>query len=68
MAAVESSAGAVEIDGSPSDAEVAAIVAAIEMTWPKPATPSARGPVNQSTAWRHADRWWAQGRLPSRWK
>jgi len=68
MATVETSVGHVEIGGAPTDAEIAAIVAAVEMTWPKPAPPSSGGRVVQSTAWRHADRWWAEGRLPSCWK
>lgn len=67
MASIETSAGPIEVAGSPSEAEVAAIVAAIEMAWPKPAAPIAtRRTV--STAWRHADRWWAEGRLPNTWK
>ena len=68
MRSVETSVGSVDIGGSPSEAEVAAIVAAIEMTWPKPVAPSSQRTVTQSTAWRHADRWWAEGRLPSGWK
>lgn len=56
----------IEVHGSPSEAEVAAIVAAIEMTWPKPPPPAdTKAPT--STAWRYADRWWQHGRLPSRW-
>ncbi|MEM7092038.1 MAG: hypothetical protein AAF567_03460 [Actinomycetota bacterium] len=67
MASVSSSVGPIEVRGGATEAEVAAIVAAIEMTWPKPAAPAAKRP-SQSTAWRHADRWWAAGRLPSSWK
>lgn len=55
----------IEVHGQPSAAEVAAIVAAIEMTWPKPAPAETRPPT--STRWRYADRWWQEGRLPSRW-
>lgn len=56
----------IEVKGNPSEAEVAAIVAAIEMTWPKPAPAADRTPPT-STRWRYADRWWQEGRLPSRW-
>ena len=43
-----------------------AIVAAIELSWPKPASGiAAREP--QSTTWRYAGRWWQDGRLPPRW-
>lgn len=56
----------IQVAGDPTPAEVAAIVAAIEMTWPKPAAVTAE-PRTSSTAWRHADRWWAQGQLPNRW-
>ncbi len=56
----------IEVQGSPSEDEVAAIVAAIELSWPKPASGiAAREP--QSTTWRYAGRWWQDGRLPPRW-
>ncbi len=56
----------IEVHGSTSEEEVAAIVAAIEASWPKPpADVSAEPPT--STKWRYADRWWQEGRLPSRW-
>ena len=43
----------IEVQGSPSEDEVAAIVAAIEMVWPKPVSGiAAREP--QSTTWRYA--------------
>jgi hypothetical protein len=56
----------IEVQGNPSEAEVAAIIAAIEMSWPKPPTGVEARPT-QSTAWRYAGRWWQDGRLPSRW-
>lgn len=56
----------IEVHGSPSEAEVAAIVAAIEMSWPKPVLAAETRPPT-STKWRYADRWWQEGRLPSRW-
>lgn len=67
MDTVETSVGHVQIDGTPSDDEIAAIVAAIEMSWPKPIAASATRPM-PSTRWRHADRWWAAGRLPGSWR
>lgn len=65
MAAVESAVGRIEVKGTPSEEEVAAIIAAIEMVWPKPAPPRKTPP--QSTAWRHSGRWWSEGRLPNSW-
>jgi hypothetical protein len=42
----------------PSDDELAAIVAAIELTWPQPhhAAPIASTPMR----WRFAGRWWTK--------
>jgi hypothetical protein len=43
-------------DREPSDEELAAIVAAIEVTWPRPAaTPAAELP-----RWRFSGRWWTK--------
>lgn len=67
MAHVESNVGPIEIGGSPSEPEVAAIIAAIEMTWPKPAAVIS-APRSTDATWRHSGRWWAEGRLPSTWK
>jgi len=56
----------IEVHGQPSEEEVAAIVAAIELSWPKP--PTGVGPrPNQDTTWRYAGRWWQEGRLPNHW-
>ena len=55
----------IEVHGNPSEDEVAAIVAAIEMSWPKPAPVTRSAP--ESTTWRYSGRWWQEGRLPSRW-
>ena len=51
-----------DIHPTPTDEEMAAIVAAIEMTWPKP-TAAAASPavVDEPTpAWRFSGRWWAR--------
>lgn len=65
-AAVPSSVGPIVVAGGPTKQEVAAIVAAIEMLWPQPASAATpRG--NQPTVWRYSGRWWQQGRLPNRW-
>lgn len=55
----------IEVAGSPGPEEVAAIVAAIEMTWPKPS--SVVAPAQASTVWRFADRWWSNSPLPNDW-
>ena len=47
---------AVRQGGEPSDEEVAAIVAAVEVTWPRPvAAPAAEPP-----RWRFSGRWWTK--------
>jgi len=55
----------IEIDGGPSPEQIAAIVSALHAVWPTPAPPSR--PTVRSSSWRHADRWWNEGRLPSGW-
>ena len=47
---------AVTRGGDPSDEEVAAIVAAIEVTWPRPAAAVAEAP----SRWRFSGRWWSK--------
>jgi hypothetical protein len=47
---------AVTRGGEPTDEEVAAIVAAIEVTWPRPVAAPAAGPPR----WRFSGRWWAK--------
>ncbi|HEX8804650.1 MAG TPA: hypothetical protein VF743_10660 [Acidimicrobiales bacterium] len=43
--------------GDPSDEEVAAIVAAVEATWPRPvAAPDHELPLR----WRFSGRWWTK--------
>ncbi len=57
---------------APSPAQLAAIVAAVELCWPRPA-PRA-GPAtgfDPPAAWRFAGRWWHDARhfstVPERW-
>jgi hypothetical protein len=45
-------------DRDPSPEELAAIVAAIEMAWPRPIVVAA--PVPPPSAWRFSGRWWAK--------
>jgi hypothetical protein len=44
--------------GEASDEEVAAIVAAIEVAWPRPAAGS--GPSEPTQRWRFSGRWWTK--------
>ena len=40
----------------PSDEELAAIVAAIEVSWPRPVAPVVEPPLR----WRFSGRWWSK--------
>jgi hypothetical protein len=51
MAAVTIATG-----GDASDEEVAAIVAAVEVTWPRPVVAEADAP----SRWRFSGRWWTK--------
>jgi hypothetical protein len=42
----------------PDPEVLAAITAAVQMAWPRPAEPDASDPVHQ--AWRFSGRWWAK--------
>lgn len=46
------------IQPSPSDDEVVAIMAAMEVLWPRPVV--ADDASGRSTAWRFSGRWWAR--------
>ena len=46
------------ITPDPTPDEVAAIVAAIELVWPKPQPPTRRESVSER--WRFSGRWWAK--------
>ncbi len=51
------------IGGDPTDDEVAAIMAAVEIGWPRAAAPA---PVDaEPNRWRFSGRWWSKP-LPSR--
>jgi hypothetical protein len=43
----------------PTDEEMAAILAAIEVAWPKPVV-GAGAPTNEPSRWRFAGRWWTK--------
>ena len=43
--------------GEPTEEEVAAIVAAIEVCWPRPAAPTA---PSAPPRWRFSGRWWSK--------
>jgi len=46
-----------DITPTPTEEEVAAIVAAIEASWPRPAASAA---PQQPPRWRFAGRWWTK--------
>jgi hypothetical protein len=49
-----------DIHPTPTDEEMAAIVAAIEMTWPRPVAASPAVGEEHTPAWRFSGRWWAR--------
>ena len=46
------------VSPSPSDEELAAIVAALESGWPRPV--AAATPARRESAWRFSNRWWSK--------
>lgn len=52
----------VRITPDPTDEEVAAIVAAVEVAWPRAAAPV---PVVDAPRWRWSGRWWSRP-IPAR--
>lgn len=50
------------ITPDPTDEEVAAIVAAVEMAWPRPV---ALAPAEETPRWRWSGRWWSKP-IPTR--
>jgi hypothetical protein len=49
-----------QIHPTPTDEEMAAIVAAIEMTWPRPVAATSAVGEDPTPAWRFSGRWWAR--------
>jgi hypothetical protein len=49
---------------SPSDEEVAAIVAAVEALWPRPVAPGGEAAPGPSR-WKFSGRWWLSGTTPA---
>jgi hypothetical protein len=47
----------------PSEEELAAIVAAVEMVWPRPVVVSAL--ADEASPWRFSGRWWSRP-IPAR--
>lgn len=52
----------VRITPDPSDEEVAAILAAVEVSWPRAGAPA---PADRSPRWRWSGRWWTKP-IPAR--
>jgi hypothetical protein len=48
----------VRISPAPTDEEAAAIVAAMEVLWPRPIVAPSTDPVRRSS-WRFSGRWWS---------
>lgn len=46
-----------DIQPVPTDEEAAAIAAAVEVAWPRPA---AEAPTDRVGRWRFSGRWWSQ--------
>jgi hypothetical protein len=47
---------ALRLPPEPDPAVLAAIAAAVQLAWPRPAAPDAQNPVHE--AWRFSGRWW----------
>jgi hypothetical protein len=47
-----------DVSPAPTDEEAAAIVAAVELLWPKPAADDWSS--RRQTAWKFSGRWWSQ--------
>lgn len=54
-----------QITPQPTEAELAAIMAAYEALWP--VTEVAAGPTAVTTRWRFSGRWWMNSARPNRW-
>jgi hypothetical protein len=50
----------VNITPTPTDEEAVAIVAALELAWPRPVLLAAADESVERSAWRYSGRWWAR--------
>ncbi len=50
----------VQVDGSPTAEETAAILAAVEALWPRPVVLVGAEGGTRPNAWRFSGRWWAR--------
>ena len=44
----------------PTEEELAAILAAVELLWPRPVVVASAEPSDPTPAWRFSGRWWAR--------
>lgn len=56
----------VDVSGNPSAQETAAIIAAVEMMWPKPSAGSNAPRQSATNNWRFSGRWWATHEISRR--
>ena len=57
MSPVADGTAGVVVAGDPTEEEVAAIMAAVEVVWPRPV---AAGPADDEPRWRFSGRWWSR--------
>jgi hypothetical protein len=55
---------AISISPTPTDEEAAAVAAALEALWPRPATITQPDQL-RTLAWRFSGRWWQRDRMAS---
>jgi hypothetical protein len=53
------------VSPAPSDEELVAIVAALELAWPRPVIVEAPALPSAAGAWRWSGRWWAKSPIPA---
>ena len=53
------------ITPAPTDEELVAIVAALELAWPRPVVVEAVAAPSAAGAWRWSGRWWAKSPIPA---
>lgn len=59
------SLGVSHISPAPTDEEAVAIVAALELAWPRPVVVMAAAQPAPAGAWRWSGRWWAERAIPA---